>query len=948
MDGYAVRAADTRRRRRCGWPATSPPARSATRRSSPAPRCGISTGAAIPPGADAVLQSELAERRRRHASRPTRALEPGRTSASAARTCTRATCSRRAGDRLTLPRLSALASAGVGEVAVHRRAAAAPARHRLRAAAARRAARAGQDPRVQRADGARCWPSARAPRSIDHGVIADDREATRAAVEARPGGRRAGRLRRRLGRPARPRQARVRGLRRRGGLLARADQARQAAVVRPPRRARSCSACPATRCRAIVCFCVFIEPGAAPPARRARRRARGSSAAASATPAGAVGRPHDVPDLRARARRRRRARGDADRAPGLAHDRRARRERRLRRRPAPHAHLEAGAEVDVLPLRSSRARGRRRREWQPPHHECDNKWLALSRKSGIFSVCPSRRRARRRGRSERGRVARGRRDSRVGRFFIKAGGAGFDAGLERPARRVRRRQEELERGGGRRATLKIGLVTPRTGQAAGFGEVDPYILDLVEAGGEGRRQGRRRQDLQGPDRPARTASRARSARRQVAKDLINATKVDLMLASSTPEVVNPVSDACEAAGVPVHLDRAAVAGVVLRPRRQGGRQGRLQVHLPLLASASRTSRPATSRRGRRSKTNKIVGAAVSQRRRRQRDPRRRSPPLMEKDGFKVVDAGPYNDGLNDFSAQIAKFKQDKCEIFNTFPMPPDFATFWRQAAQQGYTPIMPPDRQDGPVPVAGRGARRPRRRPDRHRVLDAGRSRTAPRSLKKIEQGAGRRLRGDRQAVDADGRLDRGAVRRGMAAIQAAPNPKDKAGIADAIATLKVDTPLGQARLDAGAGQERLRDAAHQLPVAARASGKYPLDLTVDRQRRRPERAGRGEDEALSRASRAECPIRSSPRAVLRKRFGALVVLDGVALAVARRARRSASSAPTARARRRCSTSSPARSGPTPAASRFRGDDVTAAGRRRALPARHRPHPPGPAAVQRT
>ena len=34
-------------------------------------------------------------------------------------------------------------------------------------------------------------------------------------------------------------------------------------------------------------------------------------------------------------------------------------------------------------------------------------------------------------------------------------------------------------GGRQRRHAQVGLVTPRTGQAAGFGEVDPYILDLV-------------------------------------------------------------------------------------------------------------------------------------------------------------------------------------------------------------------------------------------------------------------------------------------------------------------------------------------------------------------------------------------------------------------------------------------------------------------------------------
>ena len=60
-------------------------------------------------------------------------------------------------------------------------------------------------------------------------------------------------------------------------------------------------------------------------------------------------------------------------------------------------------------------------------------------------------------------------------------------------------------------------------------------------------------------------------------------------------------------------------------------------------------------------------------------------PALAKSGFIIVDPGPYEDGTTDYSAQIAKFKAEKCEIFNSFPIPPDFTAFWRQAAQQGYT-----------------------------------------------------------------------------------------------------------------------------------------------------------------------------------------------------------------------------------------------------------------------
>jgi branched-chain amino acid transport system substrate-binding protein len=59
-------------------------------------------------------------------------------------------------------------------------------------------------------------------------------------------------------------------------------------------------------------------------------------------------------------------------------------------------------------------------------------------------------------------------------------------------------------------------------------------------------------------------------------------------------------------------------------------------------------------------------------------------PLLEKDGYTVIDPGPYQDGTTDYSTQIALFKRERCEIFNTAPIPPDFDSFWRQAAQQGF------------------------------------------------------------------------------------------------------------------------------------------------------------------------------------------------------------------------------------------------------------------------
>lgn len=59
---------------------------------------------------------------------------------------------------------------------------------------------------------------------------------------------------------------------------------------------------------------------------------------------------------------------------------------------------------------------------------------------------------------------------------------------------------------------------------------------------------------------------------------------------------------------------------------------------------------------------------------------------MEKAGYKLVDPGRYQNMSDDFSAQISAFKQAGVEIVSGVMIPPDFTTFWTQAAQQGFKP----------------------------------------------------------------------------------------------------------------------------------------------------------------------------------------------------------------------------------------------------------------------
>ena len=51
-----------------------------------------------------------------------------------------------------------------------------------------------------------------------------------------------------------------------------------------------------------------------------------------------------------------------------------------------------------------------------------------------------------------------------------------------------------------------------------------------------------------------------------------------------------------------------------------------------------------------------------------------------------MDPGRYPNLSDDFSAQISAFKKEQVEIVTGVPIPPDWTTFWKQAAQQGFKP----------------------------------------------------------------------------------------------------------------------------------------------------------------------------------------------------------------------------------------------------------------------
>ena len=124
-------------------------------------------------------------------------------------------------------------------------------------------------------------------------------------------------------------------------------------------------------------------------------------------------------------------------------------------------------------------------------------------------------------------------------------------------------------------------------------------------------------------------------------------------------------------------------------------------------------------------------------------------PLLER-GYTVIDPGRYQVMNNDFSSQIAAFKEAGCEIVTGNMIPPDFATFWSAGQAAELQPQGGDHRQGAFVPVLpGKPWRGGRRALDRGLVVLVAPLQVQP--DRAVVQGSDRRLhRRHRQTLDAD------------------------------------------------------------------------------------------------------------------------------------------------------------------------------------------------------
>ena len=172
---------------------------------------------------------------------------------------------------------------------------------------------------------------------------------------------------------------------------------------------------------------------------------------------------------------------------------------------------------------------------------------------------------------------------------------------------------------------------------------------------------------------------------EAAAELIRQDDIDLMVVGASPGNSNPVSDQCEANGVP------CISTVTPWQAWFFGRGGdpamgfKWTYHyfwgLEAVVDVFTSIWDQVS-------TNKTVGLLLADDGDGNAwgDPPIGLPRALTGKGFKVVDPGRFQPMQSDFGEQVSAFKKADVEIVCGVPTPTDFKTFWTQARQMGYKP----------------------------------------------------------------------------------------------------------------------------------------------------------------------------------------------------------------------------------------------------------------------
>ncbi len=239
--------------------------------------------------------------------------------------------------------------------------------------------------------------------------------------------------------------------------------------------------------------------------------------------------------------------------------------------------------------------------------------------------------------------------------------------------------------------IVIGFIHPLTGPLGEFGTSDDWIVSTILAtsqfkngikvGGKTYPVTIKSYDTQSDPTKA----------GQLASQAILTDKVDLIVTSSTPETVNPVATVAEKLGTPTICGNVpwqawyANLGGNPTPGKSTFKPTWTTMYFLGVNDLCNAFIPMWNKIHTQLGTDKVAGCMFPND--SDGNAFRAAWPLFAGPaGYTLVDPPPYTDGQTNYSSFISLFKSKNCEFFTNVPLPPDFNTFWKQAAQQGYKP----------------------------------------------------------------------------------------------------------------------------------------------------------------------------------------------------------------------------------------------------------------------
>jgi branched-chain amino acid transport system substrate-binding protein len=237
--------------------------------------------------------------------------------------------------------------------------------------------------------------------------------------------------------------------------------------------------------------------------------------------------------------------------------------------------------------------------------------------------------------------------------------------------------------------ITIGWIHPVTGSLSGFGYPDSWVTKQVMAtsaykngikiGGSTYTVNIKSYDSQSSVTTAGT----------LARQAIQSDNVDMLFASSTPETVNAVATQAEHLGTPLICSNIPweswYGNLGGNPTKPTFKPKYTVMYFLGAEHLVECFIPMWNRIGKQYGNDHIVAATFPN----DADGnafRAVFPPIAKGAGYTIDLSTPYTDGLTNYTSMISQFKSAKADFFTNVPLPPDFATMWKQALQQDFKP----------------------------------------------------------------------------------------------------------------------------------------------------------------------------------------------------------------------------------------------------------------------